>query len=692
MNSLTADRITPHDWRKSLLAGAEIVLVFGLFFIPEILFYTCPRLPLYHNLYFSDLNSIYYTSLLVANGHPPEVVNMHDYWLPLPYYINALGLLLFGKSVLGLYAISAAASGVQGVIFWGLLREFVSRKLAYLILPFFTFLTAKVANLGYAAMYTAVFALAASLVFIRYLRLGGWWRLAGAGLLLGLAYCCKFEISTAVLAGNIFFLLFADVFHTSLSGDDRSTEPAPRRLHLLFAVAASLAVLAVAYHVRERLNLFALVPIILLAAILLLRSLILLLWPLGETDRPPPPLASRLGSVGVLLAGFLSPILISAAVTWTRTSHSFGLLLEEYVPFVKLSTLFRFAGSFTQHFNNLNPFVFLDIFPLDQRLLFIGALALAGSALLLLLHTDALRRIVDSVCRAFNGRPAAWAQAARYALVILTGLTLLAAYGCYKVLTIANIESAMFYVLLISTVHLLIIRGGGLNDGQLYLLIAAAFSFSALLRSIQTNFIYQWLFMPLTIAFFASLLTPAWQAAQRTTAKWTSPAYLISALVIAGVFSIGQLRYQRGSECEVSSFYCCRTEPARSRELTELRAFLDRSLAPDDSLFVLSCNKAPYVLAGRQYTHLPTFLTFYEDEEATSLRILEDDRPKYVIGVNAAPDDIVGLRRVRQLYPRLVNRVLNEYETERQIGRFIIMARRSSGQATARVADGDTAD
>lgn len=682
-----------NNWRKGVLAGVEIVLVFGFFFIPEILFYTCPRLPIYHNLYFSDLNSIYYTSLLVANGHPPEVVNMHDYWLPLPYYINALSLLVFGKSVFGLYVVSAAASGVQGVVIFALLREFVSRRLAYLILPFFTFLTAKVANLGYAAMYTAVFALAASLVFIRYLRAGGRGRLAGAGLLLGLAYCCKFEITTAVLAGNVFFLLFADVFQTSLSGDERSREPAPRRSHLVFATAASLIALAAAYYARERLNLFVLAPIILLAMLLLLRAAVLLAWPESRTDSPPPRLASRLRSAGLLMAGFLSPIIVSAGITRLRTGSSVSLLVEEYFPFVKLPTLFRFAGSFTQHFDNLNPLVFLDYFPLDRRLLYVFVLALATSALLLFVHTDALRRIVDAVCRVFSGGPAAWARPARYGLVLLTGMTLLAAYGCYRVLVVANVESAMLYLLLIAGVHLLLIRGGILNDGQLYLLILSAFSFAALLRSIQTNFIYQWLFMPLAIVFFASLLTPAWQAAQRGAARWTTPAYLISALLIVGVFSLGQLRYQRAArECEVNPFYCCRTEPGKNREVAELQAFLKKALSPGDSIFVLSCNKAPYVLAGREYTHLPTFLTYYEDEEAASLQILEQDRPKYVIGIKAAPSDIVGLRRVRQLYPRLVSRVLDEYAAERQIGKFVIMARRTQGEAAAGIVQRDSAD
>jgi hypothetical protein len=674
---------------SGVLVSVEIVLVFAFFFVPEVLFYSCPRLPIYHNLYFSDLNSIYYTSLLVANGHPPELVNMHDYWLPLPYYLNAVGLLLFGKSVLGLYVVSAAASGVQGVIFFGLLREFISRRLTYLILPFFTFFTAKVANLGYAAMYTAVFALASSWVFVRYIRCGGWKRLAGAGLLLGLAYCCKFEITTAVLAGNVFFLLFADVFQTSLSGDERSMEPAPRRAHLVSAVAASAIALAAAYFVRERLNLFVLAPISLLATILLLRAFVLLVWPEKDTDSPPPRLAGRLRSVGLLLAGFFLPILSSAGVTWARTDRSFGLLLEEYVPFVKLPTLFRFAGSFTQHFDNINPFVFLDVFPVDHRLLFIGVLALAASALLLLSHTDTLRRMIDILCQAFDRHPPAWARAARYSLVVVTSVTLLAAYGCYKVLTVANVESAVFYMLLIAAVHLLVIRGGVLNDSQLYLLVAAAFSFTALLRSIQTNFVYQWLFLPLAIVFFASLLAPAWRAAQRGAARWTTPAYLIGALVVVGVFSLGQLRYQRASQkCEISSFYSCRTEPAKNRELTELQTFLNGSLTPQDSIFVLSCNKAPYVLAGREYAPLPSFLTYYDDEEAESLRIIEEDRPKYVIGMNAAPDDIVGLRRVRQLYPRLVSRVLQEYATERQIGKFIIMARRSIGEATVK-ADGD---
>ncbi len=679
-------------WRSSsrfntrVLRTGEWLGVFLLFFLPEFVLYTTPRLPITHDLYFADLNSIYYTSRLVALGIPPEEVIEPDHWLPLPYYANALGLTVFGDEVKSIYKTSAMVSGLAGLGLFAILRNRLPRLVAWLALTALVFLTGKLSNIGYAAQYTATFAIWAVFFLLRFLDGQGPSRrwLAFCGLALGLAYCGKFEIASTIVVAIVLFLLLEPLFRASIAAADGSARPSQNTAYLVGTAALAAGSLLFFHALRRHFNGFVLVPPALVMAAALVRAAYH--FRMGHLILRPGEMKSRAINLGILLCGFAAALAPWIWLTRERTGRSLGWVLGHYLPVFRMGELLEFGRAYTPHLNNDAPSVFLDLFAFDRTLLSLGFLGLAAA-----LAWQALRPNPRGISEA--GRRVLFDQRhvrrQRLTAAGITSLLWMAVWFFLRYARVVDVENKAIYLILpIVAVVLASPRGLGADRVLVCLAFLCSCSFAVLLRSLQHNIIYHWLFLPLALVFLMFAAARMHHDARLRLRSLLPTAALAAMISALGVFAFGHLRYQfdrRG--LARNDFYSCYTTPQRDGEIRALQAYLAERLGPGEDLFVLSNNRSPYVLAPRAYLRLPSFLSYSVEEDHCSRQFVATRRPACVIAMAGAEDNTVSLARLRRVYPELVSLLQWAYPRQRSLGSFIAMEAHHAVRAAAATED-----
>jgi len=195
------------DFKKNNILSVLYIglLVFMLFWGYNQVFWTQsdPTLTLKNEQACYDAFAIYTFAKVIhqEHVHPQEVYE--TLWGPLPYYLYALGLDVFGEKLSSIREVVAFFSGIWGAIIFFILY-FSTKKptfsffIALLFIPFSGHINFH-ANRGYAHFYTFIFQALCLLGMLHYVRKPRMWLLALIGIILGVSFEFKYELSLLAL-------------------------------------------------------------------------------------------------------------------------------------------------------------------------------------------------------------------------------------------------------------------------------------------------------------------------------------------------------------------------------------------------------------------------------------------------------------------------------------------------------------
>lgn len=638
----------------------EGLFVFLLFFVPQYVSAQHPRLPIEQNDYFTNLNSVYYSSSMIARGHVPEAGTQVNTRLPLSTYANAAGLRLLGDEVRSLYTISAFLVGTAGVFLWLVIRPHVSAGWLFFILMLLVIGAGKFGRVPDAAQYSSCLVLGAAYLLQRQIMSPTRsFNLIGAGVMLGLAYCGKSSIALVFASGAALFILLEPVFRMP-AGQYAGVLVVRWNTIYLWAcalLAASLTATIVLF--AAPMNVWALLPVVLLMGVVLHRAIS------GIVSRRVVVTGTAIQDIAknllLLFAGGIAALIPFIALTSLRSGVGMLEAMSTFVPVWKSGETL-FAGSAD----------FFRFFAVDSALIALLALGICFGML-------AIR---------WSARTASPAQASNKStrlfrlsftpaqiIVLMTCLTWVAGLALIRWVKVGGIETKALYILLLAIGTFLPMRASvRMERSHVLFLLLAACGFSAAMWDKSSYFAFTGLFIPLlAVLLVICLARPSDRLASGVFAM-VRRGNLAALAVMLAVLGYGEIRDQlRTSHLAFNDFYNAWTTPSRDLDIRRLQEFIAWELPDRENLFVLSNNLAPYVLSSKSYLDLPKFESPTSDDQRRAQFFLAAHRPEFILAMDGRDEETGCLSRIGREYPELVRDVLNRYQVRSQIGSFVIM-------------------
>lgn len=201
-----------------ILLGYIFNLIFIIFWGYNHILWTKSDPTLFDEQACFDAFGIYTTAKIMhqKNIHPQQVCE--TLWGPLPYYLYAKGMDIFGERLSSIRKTTAFFSGYWGgfiylIIFFATRRPVFSFFITLLFIPFSGHINFA-ANRGYAHFYTFIMQALSMLIMLIYTQRKRIWLLVLIGMIQGFSFGFKYELSLLGLFATLMALYLFEIFET----------------------------------------------------------------------------------------------------------------------------------------------------------------------------------------------------------------------------------------------------------------------------------------------------------------------------------------------------------------------------------------------------------------------------------------------------------------------------------------------